>query len=399
MSRWDGDRSSASLALAKVLAKTNRVYYIDYPYTWADVWRERKLAAVRKRLPALLFGRNYEVPVTGQSENLSGVTPRPALPVYSLPSGKLYNIASHYNNGRIATLIKRIARQNGISDYLLINSFNPTYLAKVEKYLSPLLSVYHSRDAIEEVPGHGLEKENECVLHYDTAMATSKQLCRNIGARNGKIIHYFPNGGDVHLFKTAIEKRLKKPDELLKINTPIIGYTGAICQRINYDLLVKVATANPDKTIVLVGPRLDKEFTNIDLDVIPNIVFTGSKKLEELPAYLQYFDCTIIPFKKNNLTGGIYPLKINEYLAAGKAVVTTNFSEDIATFKDNIYLANDDNEFLQMINDAIKNNGLTAQQDRLQAASGNSWENRLHLFWDIVWEAYQVKNGKARKTE
>lgn len=395
MSRWDGDVSSASLALAKVLSRTNPVYYIDYPYSWADVWRGRKQSTVKRRMPALLKGKDYLVPVTGQSPNLQGATPRPGLPIFSLPPGALYNIGSHYNNHRIGDLVKRIIKKNKISDYIFINSFNPSYLSKIERYLNPALSVYHSRDAIEEIKTDWLQKENECVQHYDMSMATSKQLCRNIAARNERTVNYFPNGGDIQLFKTAIEQTLPKPDELKGISTPIIGYTGAVCQRIDYELLQKIANANMDKTIVLVGPRQDKKYAHINLDEIPNIVFTGAKRIDQLPAYLQYFDCAIIPFVKSNFTGGIYPLKINEYLGAGSAVVTTNFSEDIASFKDYVYLADNHEDFLQMINAAVNDNSAERKQQRLQAAAGNAWEQRLLLFRQLAWDAYQQKNKKV----
>lgn len=389
MSRWDGDVSSASLALAKVLSRNNPVFYLDYPYSWADVWRERNKPTVKKRMNALLWGKDYLINIPDQSVNFVAVTPKPALPIYSLPAGKLYNFASDYNDRQLSSVIRRICREKGYQEYIFINSFNPNYLAKIDQYLTPTLSIYHSRDAIEEVKGHGLVKENCCVKHYDMAMATSKQLSRNISARNDKIVNYFPNGGDVYLFKKAFTEKLPKPKELENINTPILGYTGAVCQRIDYELMVKIAEQNPDKTIVIVGPRKDSEFTNIKLDNYKNIVFVPSKRIEELPAFLQYFDCTIIPFAKTNLTGGIYPLKINEYLAAGKAVITTNFSEDIASFEKNIYLANSHEEFLKMIDLAINDNSPEKKQIRFEVAQENSWENRVDLLWNLAWKAYQ----------
>lgn len=387
----DDEISSASISLAKVLSRTNPVYYIEYPYSWLDLLRKRNYPKMKKRLPALLFGKDYLVPVSGQSANLLSATPKPGLPVYSMAPGKFYDIGLNYNNHRTATLIRRIIKEKKISNYILINSFNPSNLSNIGHFLKPDFSVYHSRDAIESVKESWVVKEDECVQQYDMAMATSKQLCRNISTRNNKLINYFPNGGDVQLFKTAIEKKLPRPVELQNVSTPIIGYTGAVCQRIDYELLVKIAKANPDKTVVMVGPRLEHQYTDINLDAIPNIIFTGSKKIEELPAYLQCFDCAMIPFLKNNLTAGIYPLKINEYLGAGRAVVTTSFSEDIAGFKDNLYMANTHEEFLEMINIAVKDNSAEKQQQRLRVATGNAWEYRVQLFWELAWEAYQQK--------
>lgn len=76
MSRWDGDVSSASLSLAKVLSRENEVYYIDFPYSLADVWRERKSETVKSRMKALLWGKNFMRKVTGYPEKFTAVTPK-----------------------------------------------------------------------------------------------------------------------------------------------------------------------------------------------------------------------------------------------------------------------------------------------------------------------------------
>lgn len=392
MSRWDGDLSSASLALAKVLSRRVPVYYIDFPFSYTDFWRERKQPSVKRRKQALFQGKNF-LQAVEQSENLFGVTPKLVFPFFSVPPGTLYNFLEHHNNKLMAEVVKKIIQEKGIKDYLFLNSFNPSYLSHIRNYLKPALSIYQSRDVIEQIHEYSIGREDNCVRHYDLSLATSKQICRNIESRTGCNVHYLPNGGDVGLFRTAVEQALPKPAALQNIHSPIIGYTGAVCQRIDYELVVKIAEANPDKTIVFVGPRKDKQYTQIDLDIVPNILFTGPKKLDELPAYLQHFDCAIIPFRYNNLTAGIYPLKINEYLAAGKAVVTTDFSEDIAAFRKQVRLAFSHDDFLRAINSAIADNSKAKQKERLAAATQNSWENRAEMFWDLAWRAYQKKEA------
>lgn len=400
MSRWDGDTSSAPLALAKVMSRTNPIYYIDFPYSYTDFWRERHKPAIRRRKQALLWGKNYLQPVPGQSKNMVNVTPQLVLPFYSLPPGRLFNTVGHHNNKVVAKAVNKIIAKQGIVEYIFLNSFNPWYFANLHHYLTPTLSVYQSRDAIEHAYGHGVNREDECVGNYDLAVATSKQLCRNIESRTECEVRYLPNGGDVQLFRMAVEQPLPKPTELQAIHTPVIGYTGAVCQRIDYELLVKTAHAHPDKTIVIVGPRREKEHTGIDLDKISNIVFTGPKKLEELPAYLRHFDCAVIPFRYDNLTAGIYPLKINEYLAAGKAVVTTDFSEDIAAFREQVYLSSTHDDFIAAINKAIRDNGEAKQAERVRTAEKNAWENRAEIFWNLAWATYRKKwiaGAPARK--
>lgn len=388
MSRWDGDISSASWSLAKVLGRTNPTYYVDYPYTLADVWRERKLPSVQRRMNALVWGKNYVQNIPDQPPLLKAATPRAVIPLQRIPQGSIYKKINDINNTTVAKLIRKICKENGYKDFLFINSFNPIYLQEIEQYLQPTLSVYQSRDAIEAISDNGLRGEITCVQHYDLSIATSTQLCTNISARTGKEVIHFPNGGDATLFRTAIDNTLPKPKELENITTPIIGYTGAVCQRIDYELIEKTAAAHPDKTIVMVGPRQDKIHSPIDLDTIQNLVLTGPKKITELPAYLQYFDCAILPFKYTTLTAGIYPLKINEYLAAGKAVVATHFSKDVAIFKESIWLRDTHEAFIKAIDEAVQHNTPQEKEDRYTIAAGNSWEKRVELFWELAYNTY-----------
>jgi glycosyltransferase involved in cell wall biosynthesis len=111
---------------------------------------------------------------------------------------------------------------------------------------------------------------------------------------------------------------------------------------------------------------------------------TGPKKIYELPQYLKYFDCALIPYKKNILTRSIYPLKINEYLAAGRPVVATDFSEDINGFDSVIYIGRDHPEFVQMIDNAIEENSATRIEARKEVAAMNTWTARVQSFWEII---------------
>jgi glycosyltransferase involved in cell wall biosynthesis len=136
--------------------------------------------------------------------------------------------------------------------------------------------------------------------------------------------------------------------------------------------------------LVLIGPINNTKYQRIGLDQLPNVRFIGRKSPEELPAYLKYFDCGIIPFAYNDLTKSIYPLKINEYLAAGKAVVSTAFSEDIRSFADAIFLTTTEEEFVAAIEPAIRSNTAANIQQRVAVARTNTWEARVSKFWDIT---------------
>jgi len=166
----------------------------------------------------------------------------------------------------------------------------------------------------------------------------------------------------------------------------IIGYTGSLEYRTNIDLLNGIADGHPDKILCIVGPVYSEEAIISGLFDKPNVLYCGSKRLDKLPAYLRFMDCMIIPFKCNKLTSSIYPLKINEYLAAGKPVVSTGFSAEIRSFSDIIGIADDIGSFNSLINDAINNDSAELIDNRMVRAGKNSWKVRVAQFWKILEE-------------
>jgi len=129
----------------------------------------------------------------------------------------------------------------------------------------------------------------------------------------------------------------------------------------------------------MVGPRNHQGHTDIDLDAIPNLYFTGAKPISELPAYLAAFDALILPFRINDLTRSIYPLKLNEYLASGKPVISTPFSEDIHSFSDVVELPEHQDDFSRAVGKAIAENTDEKARARHERASENTWQKRAEL--------------------
>ena len=166
--------------------------------------------------------------------------------------------------------------------------------------------------------------------------------------------------------------------------------------RIDYPLLVKVAKAFPNDTLVLVGPVNNTEYKEVGLDALPNVIFTGSKTYDQLPIYMQHMDVTLIPFLVNKLTRSIYPLKINEYLAIGKPVVSTSFSDDIRSFGDVIYLGQDHDAYIRQIHAALLENDDNMVARRIAVAETNTWEARVAEFWHIIEEVIEKKRGGVK---
>jgi len=207
----------------------------------------------------------------------------------------------------------------------------------------------------------------------------------NLKSKVSPNTHILHNAVDPTVFKSVLTEQFERPKELAGRTGKVVGFIGNLDHlRIDYHLIKKAALHHKDKTFLMVGPLNNTTYKEIGLTEIPNIIFTGGKNLYDLPQYLQYMDCTLIPFLCNTVTKSIYPLKINEYLAAGKSVVATNFSEDINGFNEHIYLADSAEAFIQLIDTAIAPHSKAQIQKRIDKADSNTWTSRVQEFWDLV---------------
>lgn len=387
LSRWDAPYSSPSFSLAKEFAKHNRVFYIDHPFSLKDFLANYNKPAVQNRKDALLWGKNIYTKSEKFPEGLTMVSPRVTLPINFLPEGALYNYLSRINDKIIFDVIRQIIRDFDVGKFIFFNAFDPYFCRDFPADIKPLKKVYQSMDDLTQVPytaKHGTRLEADIIKKFDITLTTSREL-RRLKLKHSDQVYLHPNAADFSSFSRALSEKFPLPEELRRAEgKKIIGYTGNIESRIDYQLLKAVIEYHPDKIIAMVGPVTTPEHKTIGLTEYPNVIMTGPKKIDQLPAYLQYFDCALIPFKKNTLTRSIYPLKINEYLAAGRAVVATDFSEDIQSFQDVIYIGRDSGEFVQLIDQAIQDNNPERVKARTEVANTNTWTARVEKFWEIV---------------
>jgi teichuronic acid biosynthesis glycosyltransferase TuaH len=388
MSRWDGDFSSASWSLAKTFAMGQPVIYVDYPFTVLDFWRERKLPRVKTRRDALLYKKRTLKRLSQYPGELYALTPPLMLPVNWLPKGKLYQQLSSINDRRLAASINKALKELGYSECIFFNSFNPLYLTQPFGKINFQTYIYQSRDNIRGLEPylskHGAEAEVNAIRQAGLSIATSRQLQKELSLYADKEVAYVPNAADFETFKKAFRGGLPVPDDLEDIPSPRIGYTGNICHRLDYELIQSICKAHPEKNLVMVGPRNHWESTTINLDEIENLHFLGPKSIEQLPSYLAHFDVLILPFLCNEVTKSIYPLKINEYLASGKPVVATPFSEDITGFEKIIEIAGSPKEFVMGIEEGIFQDNPERKLERYKIAEINTWQHRVQQIIDLV---------------
>ena len=226
---------------------------------------------------------------------------------------------------------------------------------------------------------HGVRLEAEAVRKSDFTICTSLELTRRHSAHSRQV-HYIPNGVDTTLFEHA---PAIIPEELRSAARPIIGYVGSIEYRMDFSLMLDAAKVHSDKLFCFVGPVASADPLLTQLKALPNVLFTGPKPHQEIPAYIHQFDVACIPFLCNTLTKSIYPLKVNEYLLAGKPVVTTDFSEDIRSFEPFVYVARDAGSFITLLDKAL-HEPAGSGNPRRELARKNSWAQRAQSFFNIL---------------
>jgi glycosyltransferase involved in cell wall biosynthesis len=171
----------------------------------------------------------------------------------------------------------------------------------------------------------------------------------------------------------------------------VIGYVGSVDDRLDYDLLHHLFTQMPDATFTFVG-RINSERGKAILKKYKNVKLEGAKAPELLPAYSKQFSVGIIPFIKDEFTKGIYPMKINEYLAAGLPVVSTDFS-DLSDFEEVIKITDNKEDFLKYLLEEIATDSTAKRQSRLAIAEGNTWGKRAEELSDVI-EKVEAELGR-----
>lgn len=188
--------------------------------------------------------------------------------------------------------------------------------------LDPSVTVYDAMDELSKfrfAPPRLLDLEQELIDRADLVFTGGSSLYEAKKDRHDSV-HLFPSSVDRSHFEQAREA-LADPGDQAGIPHPRLGFFGVIDERFDTELLDKAAEMRPDWSFVMVGPVV--KISDDDLPKRPNIHYLGSKKYEQLPAYLSGWDVALMPFAMNESTQFISPTKTPEYLAGGKPVVST----------------------------------------------------------------------------
>lgn len=205
--------------------------------------------------------------------------------------------------------------------------------------------------------------------------------CRN-GVEKNKIIE-ISNGIDTNLFSVKNINKEGIPKDLKRCKHPIIGYVGILQERFDLTLFKFLVENNPEYSFVIIGKI--KQFRNFKFNInSPNLFMLGLKPYSEIPHYIYNFDICIIPHKIDSMTNYMNPMKIYEYLAMDKPVVTTSIGgiEEVSQY---CLVAHDYGEFNTMLKNAISIGVHRFSEEKLRNIS---WETKANILMDFISEQY-----------
>jgi UDP-galactopyranose mutase len=249
---------------------------------------------------------------------------------------------------------------------------NSALAVPLYRWLRPTLTCYHRLDDFGAMDPALKPLEHTLEEIADIIYVVSPHLQAQHRAR-GREAHLLPNGVDLSLFAKALDCQTSVPADLAVIPAPRIGFIGCLTNKwIDFDLMFAAATQRPDWSFVLIGPKVSWKPAGVP----PNVYLLGARPYTQLPSYLKGLDVCLVPFKQNAITDGASPLKLYEYLAAGRAVVSTPVP-DLPTFEGVVWCAHDSAGFVSAIEEALSvAHDPHEQRRRLDAVAPHSWDAR-----------------------
>ena len=226
----------------------------------------------------------------------------------------------------------------------------------------------------------------------DVLVVATADLLRDdvLSKRGDKNFVFSTNGVDYGFFKdlSGTAPRDEKLDEAISRGLPTVGYYGAMASWLDYDLLKKIDETNRF-TFILIGIRYDDSLDNSGVLDLKNIVFLGSKEYSTLKYYASKIDVLTIPFIINDITKATSPLKLFEYMALGKPIVTTAMNECMKY--ETPLIAHDRDEFIKLLDAALAKRDDKEYLAALEReAKENSWDGKTEAIIQMIRKAEGV---------
>ncbi|MDQ6625894.1 MAG: glycosyltransferase [Verrucomicrobiota bacterium] len=273
--------------------------------------------------------------------------------------------------------------------------YDPMAVSAFLGHMDESAVVYDCMDELSQFKGAPPElvrRERELLNAADVVFAGGPKMAKSKRRFNSNC-HSFGCGVDIKHFGKARHAATKIPKDVAHFTGPVLGYVGVVDERLDYELLGKLADHNADWNIAVVGPH-----TKVDPADFPkraNLHFLGGRNYSRLPAYAKAFDVCMMPFAKNEATEFINPTKALEYMATGTPIVSTDIEDVVLQFSEVVSIATNHEEFIASCDASIAEPRALQIETGLKMAKNNSWESIVAQLEKHVADVLSTKEPAA----
>jgi glycosyltransferase involved in cell wall biosynthesis len=284
------------------------------------------------------------------------------------------------------SILRKVMSDLSISDNQYIYYFQNFHYVNLVRFFKPESVAF---DYIDNAFGfgplpHHVHADWEYILsRADVVFVSSRTLQRQVERIRPHDLHLVSNGVEYNFFSGT--DGLPKPYDI-PTDKPIIGYVGAVYPWFDFDLVESMCRDLTGMNVVIIG-RAHPDITGWikRLRAYPNFIFLGFREYATIPSYVRLFSIGIIPFRKNELTEGVNPVKLYEYCAAGIPVIATDFSPELQSFAPYVTIVRSTEECLAVIPGAMnKKNDTNFIREIQTFASNNDWDQKTATILELL---------------
>jgi glycosyltransferase involved in cell wall biosynthesis len=271
--------------------------------------------------------------------------------------------------------------------------YDPMAVTAFAGHMNEVATVYDCMDELSKFKGAPpaiVERERELLALADVVFTGGRKMFESKSRFNDNC-HFYGCGVDVAHFGKAREEATQVPADIVPLKKPVLGYFGVVDERMDYELIAKLADANPDWSVVMIGPAIKVDPTEFPQRA--NLHWLGGREYKDLPAYCKGFDVCLMPFAMNEHTEFINPTKSLEYMATGRTIVSSAVPDVISNFGSIVKVARSHDEFISLCRQEAAQPDQKAIARGLQMASENSWESIVDKLEEHVRDVL-VQNDK-----
>lgn len=231
--------------------------------------------------------------------------------------------------------------------------------------------------------------EGELLGKADVVLASARTLFEEKRQQNPET-YLLLNAADFAHFSKAEHFGTNDPPDLKPIGHPRLGFTGAAYEWLDFELLKNLAAAHPTWNLVMIGPQQH----GLSLPQQKNLHWLGPRDYKALPWYIHGLDLMMIPFIRNRTTEHANPIKLWEYLAAGKPVVSAHLPE-VPEIKGVVWQGETFEDFEASCVAILKRIAITEKKNEIVSraravAQRNSWDERCQTIRKILRQRFGI---------